>query len=92
MDPVNLLFYAVVCGTLGVASPWLGQPLRRIVIGAVVGVAAAILLPLIKAALGYRTVERGKEIQASCAWSHLAGGLIPEHQLGRQPPDPRRST
>lgn len=53
MDPVNLLFYAVVCGTLGVASPWLGQPLRRLVVGAVVGVAAAILLPLIKAALGY---------------------------------------
>ncbi len=47
MDPVTLLFYALVCGALGWAGPRLGAPLIRFGIGAVVGVLAASVLPLV---------------------------------------------
>lgn len=51
MDPITLIFYAVVCGCLSVVAPKLpGLPVR-LGIGAGVGIAAASLLPLIKDAL-----------------------------------------
>ena len=51
MDPVTLLFYALVCGGLGAAGPRLGRLWVRIVIGAAVGFGAAAALPWLRAAL-----------------------------------------
>lgn len=52
MDPITLIFYAVICGGLGYAGPRLGAPLMRFGIGAGVGLIAASLLPAIKASMG----------------------------------------
>lgn len=52
MDPVSLIFYAVVCGALGAAGPRLGALPARLAVGAVVGVLAAALLPGLRAAIG----------------------------------------
>ena len=52
MDLTVLAFYAVICGLLSLVSPRLGTPLVRVAVGAVVGVAAATLLPFLLAALG----------------------------------------
>lgn len=51
MDPISLIFYACICGTLGWASPALGHPVIRLIIGAIVGLIAATVLPMIKGAL-----------------------------------------
>ncbi len=51
MDPVTLGFYASVCAILGLAGPRLGGPLARLGIGALVGLAAAAVLPLVRGLL-----------------------------------------
>lgn len=51
MDITALIFYALVCALLSMASPRLGTPVKRLAIGAVVGIAAAALLPVIRTAL-----------------------------------------
>jgi len=51
MDPFVLAFYAVVCAGLGAAGPRLGRLWLRLAIGAVVGLSAAALLPVLRAAL-----------------------------------------
>ena len=48
MDVITISFYAAVCGVLGWAGPMLGRPLVRLVIGAVVGVVAASILPTLR--------------------------------------------
>jgi hypothetical protein len=53
MDLIALGYYAAVCGVLGVASPWLGSFFMRFIIGGIVGVGAAALLPQVHAALAY---------------------------------------
>ncbi len=52
MDVTALVFYAIVCGCLSLAAPGLGRPASRIAIGAVVGIAAAAILPVLKASFG----------------------------------------
>ena len=52
MDVTALAFYAAVCGLLSLAGPRLGAPLTRMGIGALVGIAAAALLPAIRAQIG----------------------------------------
>ena len=52
MDPVALGFYAVICGLLSLAAPGLGRPFLRLGVGAVVGILAAAVLPMLKAAIG----------------------------------------
>jgi hypothetical protein len=52
MDPVSLGYYAAICGVLGIASPWLGALPVRLVVGALVGVGAAALLPQVQALFG----------------------------------------
>ena len=52
MDPVTLVFYALVCACLSWAAPKLGAPWIRFGIGAAVGLVAATLLPMARAALG----------------------------------------
>ena len=53
MEPISLVFYAVVCGLLSVFAPSLGGVLPRMAAGAVVGIIAAIALPAIRGAIGY---------------------------------------
>ncbi|MBV2358734.1 hypothetical protein KUH32_03030 [Thalassococcus sp. CAU 1522] len=48
MDPLALVFYAVICGALSLAGPRLGPPWRRFAVGAAVGVVAVIVLPLVR--------------------------------------------
>ena len=52
MDLTALAFYALICGCLSVVAPNLGGLLPRLAIGAGVGIAAAAILPFLKAALG----------------------------------------
>ena len=51
MDPIALTFYAVICGLLSAVAPSLGGRLPRLAIGAVVGVIAAAVLPMVRTAL-----------------------------------------
>ena len=52
MDLIALAFYAAVCGMLSVLAPSLGGRVQRLGIGAVVGLVAASMLPLIRSLLG----------------------------------------
>jgi hypothetical protein len=52
MDMTALIFYAIVCGLLSLASPTVGKPVTRIAIGALVGIAAAALLPVLRTLFG----------------------------------------
>lgn len=52
MDPVALIFYALVCGALSWAGPKLGAPVIRFGIGAIVGILAVTVLPLVRSLLG----------------------------------------
>lgn len=52
MDPITLVFYAVVCACLSWAAPKLGAAWVRFGVGAAVGLAAATLLPLAREAMG----------------------------------------
>lgn len=48
MDPVALIFYAIICGVLSLFAPQLGRAPQRLIIGAIVGIAAAAVLPLVR--------------------------------------------
>ncbi|WP_417206186.1 hypothetical protein [Antarctobacter sp.] len=52
MDPISLVFYATVCGLLGLAGPSLGAAPIRLGIGAIVGVVAVSVLPFVHQILG----------------------------------------
>jgi len=52
MDPIVITFYAVVCGVLGWAAPKLGGSVMRLGVGAIVGVIAVTVLPLVRAVIG----------------------------------------
>ncbi|WP_412563676.1 hypothetical protein [Thalassobius sp. MITS945101] len=52
MDPIALVFYAVICGLLSLFAPSLGGMVPRLALGAVVGIVAAALLPTLKALIG----------------------------------------
>ena len=51
-DPVSLVFYGLVCGALAAFAPSFGTGPRRALIGALVGIVAAILLPVLRSASG----------------------------------------
>ena len=53
MDPISLAFYAVICGLLSLFAPNFGGMFPRLVVGAVVGIAAAAVLPTLKTMMGY---------------------------------------
>lgn len=53
MDPITLGFYAAVCACLSAVAPGFPGLMARLVIGALVGIAAAALLPLLRATMGY---------------------------------------
>ncbi len=52
MDPVNLVFYAAVCGTLAAVAPQGKSRVIRGVFGIFVGLFAAGLLPYLKSLFG----------------------------------------
>ena len=52
MDPITLGFYAAVCGILSMVAPSLGGRLPRLLIGAIVGIIAASVLPMIRGVFG----------------------------------------
>lgn len=51
MDPITLGYYALVCAIVGAASPRFGRLPSRLIAGAVIGIGAATLLPLLRAFL-----------------------------------------
>jgi hypothetical protein len=52
MDPVAMVFYAIVCGGLTAAAPSIGSRAMRLAAGAAVGLIAAGALPLLRRAIG----------------------------------------
>lgn len=52
MDVTALVFYAIICGLLSLAAPRVTKPLTRVAIGALVGIAAALILPALRIAFG----------------------------------------
>lgn len=51
MDPIALVFYALVCAILSFFAPQLGGRTVRLAVGAAVGVVAASVLPILRVAL-----------------------------------------
>ena len=52
MEPISLIFYALICGLLSLFAPNLGGAVPRMAVGAIVGVGAAICLPFLRGMLG----------------------------------------
>lgn len=52
MDVLSLVFYALICGLLAVFAPNLGSRAMRMGVGAVIGIAAAAILPVLRGAFG----------------------------------------
>lgn len=52
MDPFNMLYYAAVCGALALGGPRLRTPRVRLAAGAIVGLLAAALLPMLRRWIG----------------------------------------
>lgn len=48
MDVINLVYYAAICAVLSYFAPRLRTALTRLAVGAVVGLVAAGVLPLIR--------------------------------------------
>jgi len=53
MDPVTMIYYATVCAVLSVGAGTMRTMKWRLLIGALVGVAAAAVLPSVRAAIGF---------------------------------------
>ncbi|MER0237800.1 hypothetical protein [Fulvimarina sp. MAC8] len=51
-DGTVIVWYAAICGILGAVAPRLGGTVLRLAVGALVGGAAATLLPVARASLG----------------------------------------
>ncbi|HPG22810.1 MAG TPA: hypothetical protein PLH75_08470 [Amaricoccus sp.] len=51
MDPITLAYYGLICGLLGLAAPLWRRPGLRFLIGVLVGLAAAGLLPMLRQGL-----------------------------------------
>ena len=52
MDMLTTAYYAIICAVLGMAAPVFGNAAGRLLFGAAVGVAAALMLPHVKAMIG----------------------------------------
>ncbi|MEO1790075.1 MAG: hypothetical protein AAFR34_10250 [Pseudomonadota bacterium] len=53
MDPISVVFYALICGCLSLFAPNLGGYIPRLIVGAVVGIVAAVSLPMLREMMGY---------------------------------------
>ncbi|SOE08459.1 hypothetical protein SAMN05877838_0179 [Hoeflea halophila] len=52
IDATAVAWYAVICGVLSALAPSFGGRLVRVMIGAVVGIVAATVLPVIRGMAG----------------------------------------
>ncbi|MDF0595548.1 hypothetical protein [Psychromarinibacter halotolerans] len=52
MDPVAIAFYALVCSGLSAASPAMPRLAVRLAVGAGVGMAASLALPVVRGLIG----------------------------------------
>lgn len=52
IDATAIAWYAVICGVLSALAPSFGGRLVRVVIGGVVGIIAATVLPMIRGLTG----------------------------------------
>ena len=52
MDIFNIVYYGIICGILGVSAPFLEGRAIRFIVGILVGVIGASLLPILKSILG----------------------------------------
>jgi hypothetical protein len=52
MDPVTMVFYGGICGALALWSPWVENRWGRFGAGVVVGLVAALILPVVRRTLG----------------------------------------
>ncbi len=52
LDPISLVYYAIVCGLLGIFAPRLRTAPIRFATGVVVGLIAAGLLPALRGMIG----------------------------------------
>jgi hypothetical protein len=50
MDVIAVAYYGAICAVLSWISPMAGRPRSRVVVGVIVGAAAAIALPTVKGA------------------------------------------
>ena len=53
MDAFSLIYYAVICACLGLAAPWLGRALPRLLTGLALGIVAAAALPILRPLIGF---------------------------------------
>lgn len=53
MDPISVVFYAIICGCLSLFAPNLGGYIPRLIVGAGVGIVAAVVLPMVRGMMGY---------------------------------------
>jgi hypothetical protein len=53
MDYIALIYYAGVCAFLSFLAPRLKRTIHRLTVGAIVGLLAASLLPILKGALSH---------------------------------------
>lgn len=53
MDPVNLIYYTLVCAALGLMAPRMKRPLSRLGISALIGLVAAAALPLLRGVFSF---------------------------------------
>lgn len=52
MDPINLLYYGIICGILSLFAPRLRRTPIRFCVGIAVGLGAAGFLPAVRMAMG----------------------------------------
>jgi hypothetical protein len=52
MDPVNLAYYAVICGCLAAYAPNVSNRILRMIVGLGVGGISAALLPVLHRMIG----------------------------------------
>ena len=52
MDPITMIYYAVVCAALGITTPRIPGTATRLVTGAAVGLIAAAMLPWMRGVIG----------------------------------------
>ena len=52
MDYTAMAFYALVCGGIGAFAPRLSLVWQRFAVAALIGIVAALVLPILRGALG----------------------------------------
>lgn len=51
-DTTTIIWYGAICGGLAALAPALGNRNRRMIVGAIVGILAATILPFLRGLMG----------------------------------------